>query len=356
MKANQSIFIILLSLLLLSGCVEKEILDDINLERAVAFDYLGENKILGSVIIPVYLPDQGVKNVMYSDSSTISRDFLRDMQRQSEQPLVEGSLELALFSEKLAKRGIFEMIDYYQRDASIGSRLFLAVVDGEAKNILEGDYGERGKAIYISNLLTHNIKERDLPDTNLQLFLFDYYQKGKTAFLPKLKKTEKDKVTITGVSLFKEGKVVETVKADDLFFFKLMVDKYSEGYQDVKIGKHLALIRNIRSKHKLEVTKRNPYEITMNIKIKGTVLEYTGNKLSRKEVKEVEKSLEKKVNQKCEELVSRFQEKVIDPVGFGHFAKTQTRNFDFKDWHNNYKNVKVTFKTDVVIAESGVIE
>jgi spore germination protein len=355
-KANKHIFIILLSTILLSGCVEKEILDDVNLERAVAIDYLEENKILGSVIIPVYLPDQSVKNVLYSASSTISRDFMRDMQRQSEQPLVTGSLELGLFSDKLAKRGIIEIVDYYQRDASIGSRIFLAVVDGEAKDILEGDYGERGKAIYISNLITHNIKSRDLPDTNLQLFLFDYYQRGRTAFLPQMKKIKKDKVAITGVSLFKKGKVVDTVKADDLFYFKLMVDKYSEGYQEVDVEKHVALIRNIRSKHKLKLTNRNPYEITMNIKIKGAVLEYTGSKFSQKELKEVEKALENKVNKKCEELVKRFQEKEIDPVGFGHFAKTQTRNFDFKKWNNDYKNVKVTFNTDVVIVESGVIE
>ncbi|SFB12153.1 MULTISPECIES: Ger(x)C family spore germination protein [unclassified Bacillus (in: firmicutes)] len=346
--------IVLLILLLLSGCVDREILDDINLERAVAYDYVGKNKVMGSAIIPVYLPDQSVKNVMYTATSTISRDFLRDMQRQSEQPLVTGSLEIALFGEKLANRGVIELVDSFQRDASIGSRLFLAVVDGKAKNILEGDYGESGKAIYISNLISHNIKDRDLPDTNLQLFLSDYYQKGKTVFLPRLGKFEKDKVTLTGISLFKDDAVVDNLVPDEMFFFKLMVDRYSEGHHKVKIKNDEAIIRSLKSKHKMKLN--SPTEITMNIKIRGILLEYSGTKLTQKEINQIERNFEKKVNKHCAKLAKRFQEQEIDPVGFGHFAKTQTRGFDLKKWEANYKNVKFNFNTEVNITEAGTIE
>lgn len=353
MPIKHFLILVLISVFL-SGCVEKEILDDINLERSVAYDYVGKNQVMGSAIIPIYLPDQSVKNVMYTATSTISRDFLRDMQRQSEQPLVTGSLEIALFGKKLADRGVIELVDSFQRDASIGSRIFLAVVDGKAQNILEGNYGESGKAIYISNLISHNIKDRDLPDTNLQLFLSDYYQDGKDVFLPTIKKIKKDKVAITGISVFKDDAVVDHIGPDDMFFFKLMVDRFSEGHHKVKIKNDEAIIRSLRSRHRMKLD--SPTEITMDIKIKGILLEYSGKKLTQKEIKQIERNFEKKVNKHCAKLAKRFQGKDVDPVGFGHFAKTQTRGFDLKKWEANYKNVTFNFNTEVKITEAGTIE
>ena len=44
-------------------------------------------------------------------------------------------------------------------------------------------------------------------------------------------------------------------------------------------------------------------------------------------------------------MIQRFKDKEIDPIGFGHFVKTQTRNFDFNNWRKNqYKDLVVKIK------------
>jgi spore germination protein len=341
---------------ILTGCVRKEILDDVNLETGSAYDYI-DNEIRGTALIPVYLPDKSVENKTFSASSSLSRDFLRDVQRQSSDPLVTGSVKVVLFGEKLAKeKGILALIDSFQRDPSIGAGLYLTVTEGEAKNVIEGKYGKRGNAVYLSNLIRHNMKSKDLPKTNLQRFLFDFHQKGKSPYLPQIRSLSDDQIEISGISFFRYGKVVDTIPAAEMFYFKLLVDNYSEGTLKVNIDKEIASIESIRSKFKMKLAARNPNTVNVKIKVKAMLNEYTGASVKPKDIKKIEKKVEKDIESVCIKLTKGFQEKKIDPVGFGHFIKSRTRHFDFKKWDTDYQYLKVNVHADVSIVESGVIE
>ncbi|WML47038.1 Ger(x)C family spore germination protein [Neobacillus sp. PS3-34] len=342
---------------ILTGCVQKEILDDVNLETGAAYDYIGGKRIRGTALVPVYMPDKAVKNKTFSATSLLSRDFLRDIQRQTPDPIVTGSLEVVLFGEKLAKKGLQGLIDSLQRDASIGSSLYFAVTKGEAKDLIEGDYGNRGNGIYISNLIRHNMKTKDLPKTNLQLFLFDFYQTGKTGYLPELTKIGKNQIEISGLSFFQRDKVVDTLPAGRMFYFKLLVDKYSEGTLKVNIGKEIAAIQSIHSKNSMKLVRRNPNEVLVKIKIKAVLNEFSGKNTTSSELANIEKTMQKEIEKECLKLSKRFQNERIDPVGYGHFVKSHTRHFDYKKWWNeDYQKLKIKVQAKVKITESGVIE
>jgi spore germination protein len=343
---------------ILNGCVQKEVLDDITLIEGIGFDYIDSKNILGTVVVPVYLPKQAPKNITFSAKAEIKKSMLQDIQRQTSEPIVTGSLAVVLFSKTLTEKvGILPLVDPFQRDPGVGSGLYLAVVDGETKDLLGGNYGIRGNATYISNLMDHNIKNEDLPKTNLQWFLADFYQEGKTPFIPQLKQIGKDKLKITGIALLKHGKMVDFIAAEDMFFFKLLVDKYSEGLHRVKIDSGEVAVRSIHSSHNFELTKRNPTEVTIHVKVDGIINEFTGQELTPNSIKALQKQFEKDIQKESLKLISRFKDKQIDPIGFGHFVKTQTRNFDFKNWRDNqYKDLVVKIKADVKISESGVIE
>jgi spore germination protein len=342
----------------LLGCVKKEVLDDISLIEGIGFDYIDKKNILGTVVVPVYLPDQAPKNNTYSAKAEIKKSILQDIQRQTADPIVTGSLSVVLFSKTLTEKvGILPLVDPFQRDPGVGSGLYLAVVDGETKELLSGQYGVRGNATYISNLMEHNIKNEDMPKTNLQMFLADFYQEGKTPFVPQIKKIGKDKMKINGLSLLKHGKMVDSIAPNEMFFFKLLTDKYSEGLHKVEIDSGEAAVRSIHSSHNYKLIKREPAVVTIHIKVDGIINEFTGQELTPKKIHELQQQFEKDIKNECHKLIERFQKKDIDPIGFGHFVKTQTRNFDFNNWRENqYKDLVVKIKADVKISESGVIE
>ncbi|MBY0159081.1 Ger(x)C family spore germination protein [Cytobacillus sp. FSL W8-0315] len=348
--------ILLCLVLLLSGCVDKEILDDINIEVGVGYDLADDlkDKYRGTVLFQEFQPDKSVINRTFSGSGKLRQDLLLEVTKQSSEPVVTGGLKLAVFGPELSKKGIYDLVDSFQRDASIGARVFVATSEGKAEDMLNGEYGTRGNSTYIYNLIQHNIEHRDIPKTNLHILANDYYQEGKDPFLPRLKKLDDDKVEIAGISLFSKDREVEVLPVKDMFFFKLLVDKYSEGNFDVKLKKdELAAVKSLRSKHKIKITD---HHASITINIEGIIREYTGDKLASEVVGAVQKKLEKKVEKECLRLLKQFQELGIDPIGLGQMKKSKHRNFDFKKWEDDYKTLSFDVKCNVTIEETGVIE
>lgn len=344
----------------LCGCVNRTIIDNVSLIQGLGFDHSGDedDQIIGTVLYPVYLPDQPPKNRIFTAKGRMKNTILPEIQRQASNPIVTGSLEIVLFGKELAtKDGVLDLIDPIQRDPRTGSGLFVAIVDGEAKEMLEGDYGIRGNAGEISNLITTNYKQEDLPKTNLQIFLTTYYTDGRTPFMPILKQLSKEKVELTGLAFLRYGKMVESIGADEMFFFKLLVDKYSQGVHRVVAGDNEAAIRSIRSSHSYKLTKKDPHKIIIDIKVNGVINDFSGNRLSPEMVHTVEKAFEKEIEKECLKLIGLFKEKKIDPIGLGHFVRTHDRGFNLDVWNETqYDELVVQIQPKVDIVQAGVIE
>lgn len=355
MKSYSFMFILFLCSMLLAGCVQKKIIDDVNIGTGVGIDKHGD-RLQGSVMIPVFNPDKSVDNFTFSAEGTVTRDIVFQMQQKSSQPIVSGSLDIALFDDEVARDGLINFLDVFLRDPSVGARVYVAVVDGKAKDIFEGDYGDRGNARYLAELLEQNMETGNLPYTNLHRFLFDFYQKGQDPYLPLFKKVQPDLVNLIGLALFKDEKVVDTLDENKMFYFKLMVDNYSMGSLKIRDSHGESFIKSIRSSYKIKLTNRNPYEFTLKIKLEGILTEHTGLTFESGEVKELEKVLKKQIISESTKLLERFQKQQIDPIGLGHFAKSQTRNFDFKKWKESYPNARFKVDADVRILEVGVVE
>ncbi|WP_248892171.1 hypothetical protein [Bacillus methanolicus] len=196
----------LLCFVFLSGCLNKEVVDDVSFKLASGYDYVNEKEVRGTFLVPEFMPDKTIKNVTYSAVSTGSFEISNKIQKKVSDPIVRGSLEGILFGNKLAKKGIKDLLDSFERDASIGGKLNLGVTEGDAKDVLEGEYGNRGNAVYLSRLFEHNMEHQDLPESNLKIFLSDYYQKGKDGYLPLLKKVVKKISKLTDSAYLKKTK------------------------------------------------------------------------------------------------------------------------------------------------------
>ncbi|RLQ96578.1 Ger(x)C family spore germination protein [Falsibacillus albus] len=347
-----------LCLMILTGCVEQEIIDDLNIETAAGYDKAQGKNILGTALFPAYQKDKTIENVTMSAIGKSSRDILANLEKQSTEPLVTGSLQVVLFGDTLARQGLVPLGDALHRDASIGARIFLAVTeDGTAQSLLQGNYGNRGNGMYIYNLLNHNIKSRDVPTTNLHDFLFDYYQHGKSPFLPLLRQIGPNQMEISGIAVFDQDKYVEKINADHMFFFKLLVDKYSEGTRVVQLKKERAAIRSIDSKNKIKIIRHDgEVSAVISIKVKGIIREYTGQGLNPIKIKQIEKAFKHDVQQHCDAMVKRFQELGVDPIGIGFRVSNSDRSFDIKKWRQQYPNIKITVKPEIIITESGTVE
>jgi spore germination protein len=341
--------------------LEKEIVDDINIETAEGFDLIkeSEEEVMGTFLIPIYQADKTIVNETFSAVSNLNKDILRNAQKESSAPIVNGSLELVMFNKPLAEKGIIKLVDGLQRDASIGTGLYLAIVDGEVNEILTEDLGTRGTGDHLFNLLKHNIERRDVPKTNLHIFLSDYYQKGKDPSLPLMKKTE-DKVEITGAVVLKGDKYEMSIPNENLFYFKTLVDEYSDGsiiIEDPEKGEYVS-VRSIETDKDVEVSwNKDIPSIKVKIRVDGVLKEFSGLKASPKKVDEIQKLFEDKIINVSESMIKEFQERGVDPIGFGFEVKSRKRGFDFKKWEEQtYQTVKIDVEAEVRIISTGISE
>ncbi|WP_223700542.1 Ger(x)C family spore germination protein [Sutcliffiella deserti] len=350
--------VILCCCLLLTGCLEKEIVDDINIESAEGFDLVEGEKVRGTFLIPIYQADKSITNKTFSSVANMNKDLLANLQKESSAPIVNGSLQVVIFNKKLAEKGMMELIDALERDSSIGTSLYLAVLEGEVKSVLEKEYGTEGTGHYIMNLIKHNVHRRDLPASNLHIFLSDHYQEGKDPNLPYLKE-ENDDIAIQGAVVIKDNKLVAVVPNDMLFYFKLLVDKHSGGTLSIMIpdeNEHVSL-KSIKTDSQVKVEWKNgePH-FHIELKMNGTIREYSGTKVNGKQIEIFQKAFEEELKKQSLALIKLFQEKNVDPIGLGFEAKSRKRGFDLKKWEKTYPNVEVNVTTEVTILGTGITE
>jgi spore germination protein len=355
---KRMLIITCLGCLLLSGCVQKQILDDVQLITAAGYDLIGEGKILGTALAPTHT-EQEIKNNTFTGIATLSKEIRGEINSQSSKPFVSGSLEVALYSKELAQQGIIELVDSLQRDPSIGSRIYLAIVDGSAKELLEGEYGTQDNGMYLSKLMEQNINRGMLPKTNLHRFLFTFYGEGMDPILPYLE-VMNGNIRVKGIALLDNDRYVDYVKDDDAFLLNVLIDKFTRNDSiDVRLNDkdEYASIYNIHSNrdYQMENQMSNP-EITIHTKMESIIREYSGENLDEKTIAKIEQQLETELEKKANELIKRLQELKIDPLGIGNQVRRRSRNWDSEKWGDLYPDAKVNVQFDIQVTETGIIK
>lgn len=340
-----------------AGCAsERKIIDDIDLVTAVGYDYVDENHIKGTISIPVFKPDKSITSETFSNVSSLIRENREKLDSESNKPLLSGKLELALYNEELAEHGIYDYIDYLNRDPSVGSRVYLAVVEGKAENYLNTKFQTQDTGFYIAGIIEKNIARGTIPKTNLHQMLYSYYSKGADLFLPLLTLKGK-KVKINGMALFKDDKYVGKIPFEELFAFKTLVENSKFGLYPLFMGKGSADLENVKSKRQFKVYYQGQVpKVTIDIEITGVVREYKGRKMNPEVVRRMEKQLEKQLNKDYQRIISKTQELNIDSLGIGDILSSRDRTFDFKKYKAYFPQMSIKANVNVKITEYGVAQ
>ncbi|MDQ0199473.1 Ger(x)C family spore germination protein [Neobacillus ginsengisoli] len=342
-------------ILLLAGCAsEEKIIDDIDLVTAVGYDYVDGHNVMGTVSIPVFRPDKSISTETFSDVSSLIRENRAKLDSEADKPLFSGKLEVALYSKELAQHGIYQFIDYLNREPSVGSRVLIAVVEGNAKDLIKKKFSTTDTGLYYSSLLEKHIKKGTIPKTNLHQMMYMYFSKGGDPFLPLLKMKNK-KVKIDGIALFKDDKYVGKIPFKQTFAFKTLVENFDSGIFPIHNGDKSAVVENVRAKRHYTVdTSRSVPKVNIDISIDGVIREYKGTINNQKMVQVLEKEMEKQITKDYKKIITTMQELNVDPIGLGDIIKSQDRSFNINKYKSYYREIPIKTNVKIKITEYGV--
>ncbi|MGP4080138.1 Ger(x)C family spore germination protein [Pseudalkalibacillus sp. R45] len=347
-----------LSLLVLTSC-EIYSIEDVAIIQVEGYDYIDDEQIEGTISIPQFSRVETgatISEKYFSAEGETLKEIHGKLQGKSSRPLIHGKTTVNLYEEELARNDISFLLDNLIRDASIGRDVYLGVVKGSTKELIETEFSANERTSrYITGLLKNNTME-NFPTTNLHDFAYAYSSAGMDGFLPILKK-KGEHVELDGIAFFKKGTYVHSVPFSDSFLFKIMKEDFKYGNRKVEYKEHDYIIENIGSEVKYHVIEGidNP-KFQIEINLNGILNEVTRFKMPKdpKLIPKLEKKFAANLEKNCLSMLGELQEKDIDPLGLGNVMKSRERKFVHKQWKEKYPFAQIEVKVNVEILETGI--
>jgi spore germination protein len=353
----------ILIIILLTGCAEQRIIDDLALINAVGYD-LTENEsnpLKFTVTFPIITKDGNYDRKTIQVEGKSSKDAREKVRFKTNFKLESGQLRVSMFGQKLAKEGMLPYIHSLVRDPSIGTRLKLALAEDEASEVLMLQIKNEGQnATYLEQFLTKLNRENLRANYNIYQFLRDYYDDGIDPILPVFK-VEKNNIAYNGIGLFHEDKLVDILNPSEARYLFLFREEMKKGVflEQIDVGEEskASIMLNYQLKgHRIEIpaTRKNA---SIYIELIGDVVEYTGKEdvSDPKIQKKIENIITEKINQEGKKLIIKLQKLQVDPLGINRYVRNKMTYNQWKalDQYQAYQDMNINLEANVILNSSG---
>ncbi|RIX48640.1 Ger(x)C family spore germination protein [Paenibacillus nanensis] len=348
--------------LLLAGCSDRKIIEELGFTRLTAFDSVEDSDNI-RVTINIPKADQKGRFILSTVAKT-SKEAKTTFSRQNNRKVVSGQLRMALFSESLARKGIWRHMDTLIRDPAISKKLFLAIVEGDAGSLIGKEYKPYPTTSdYLTRLMETDEDAGLIPDINLFTFTRDYMNDGIDPVMPILKQSAKSVMT-TGVALFQDDRYVGRVEHKKSVIFSLL----QRNVKGVDLSMPIAdgqqvMLGNVISHRKLKVTGRSveQMKLIIHVEVYGSIQEYTGQLDLNKGANQVqlENVMSESLKKLVTELVDMFQKKKIDPLGIGKLIRNRMGSYaewEALDQRKTVSEIPVEVVAEVRIKDYGLLQ
>ena len=323
--------IILLLIILLGGCYNYKELNKIAIVSSISIDKKDDEYLVAAQVLNVNNKDDSnsSKVIVYEEKGKTIEEALRKMTTKSNKKLYGGHLGKLVISEEVAKNGIINIIDLFQRLPEIKDEFTITISKGiEANKIIKimtspetipADYvKDTIETADIDSALTYSSKLDEFVSFYLKKYIdpvisvveVKYYDdKGKT-----LENNEttfpKTKIILNNIATTKDGKLDIFLDENQTIGYNFIRNSINSMIIPVKCDdkNNSASISIISSKTKNKVKKDNNDKFIINIYIKTNAMinEYNCSKDLDKEstIKQLQKRTENKIKKYIESALS----------------------------------------------------
>jgi spore germination protein len=362
--------IIVLCVLILAGCGDQRILEELGFIHTSSYDLVEQKDTNNEMLlVTVAIPKANREGKIQRETLTATAKTVKEARfkfsRQTELALVSGQLRNTLFGMELAKKGIWKHIDTIFRDPAFSQRVKLTIVDGNAHDLLVKEYPQHPRTgQYIERMLEKEVKNQTVPYITLYQFTRDLFDDGIDPIMPLVKQL-KDNVEINGIALFNEDKYVSKIEPDKVLIFSMIRDSFKQGEISIDLGgneneePNHVMFSSIKSSRKLKVLKNNTegIHVQLDVKIQGSVMEYLGNlELSEeKDRTKLEALVSAYLEKEAEKMIGIMQQNHADSIGVGKVVRNSMSYKEWKqlDWEQMYPKIKVTCHAKVIMRDYG---
>lgn len=380
MKARRKIrasILLLLCILLLSGCWDKIEIEDRLFVLAVGVDKVREeeqktpeDRYTLSFVSPLVDKVKEGEGPAFNTYKTVSNTLIMSLSQLLErfsQKQFFGHTRAVFFGEDIMKddKLLKGLIDGMYRFQELHGSMNAYIVPGRAEDVFNVEPAfDRLLMPYIVGITenadyTSKVMKLSLSDMIIKLT----DQKG-SLVIPQVI-PEKKEVRMNGAGVLKDYKLIGYLGDEEVAVYNWLTDKAQGGnisveYKDISVAfRHFTFNRDIE----LSKVEDGKIYLNYNMKTEGSIEEYKidQNILNENILKEIGKEVEKRIKGESEKLIKKFQEEFrVDLIGVkDYLSKYQPKLYKtIESDYDNYfvNNIVINVTADVRIRRIGMIK
>lgn len=371
MKKFVLIIITLFILLISSGCYNYKEINDMAIVSSIGIDKDNENdKYIVSAQIMNSKESEDSEDsqiTVYTKEGDTVHEALRNITLKSPRKLYGNHLSKIVLSEEVAKEGIDNILDIFNRITEVRNEFIITIVkEDKASDVLKVlTTTESIPAEYVKLSLKIADKTSGLTyATKLDEFISLYLKKGIDPVVPVLKIDKKEKkgttinnitttnpiskIVIEDLAVTNKGKLETYLKNEEIIGYNFLRNQIQKMIIPVKCDdeNNYASILILKNKTKSNAAKKdNKYIINFNINSEAIITEYNCKKdlTDEKVIKELEKDTEKKIKRYIKKSLNKQKETKGKFLGLERIIY-----LDYPKYKNEDYSVKYNAKVNLV--------
>ncbi|WHY65925.1 Ger(x)C family spore germination protein [Neobacillus sp. SuZ13] len=382
MKVIRRLLFGVITVFLLTGCWNRIEVNDIAIVTAIGLDLVEDNmiRLTLQVAIPTKLGPTGGSSgggkerstfVISEKGVTVSEAY-RNLQMKLSRRVFFSQSRILLIGESLARKGIFNIIDFYTRFQQPRMNSFIMFTEEAASEVIKNIPN-------LESVSAEETKELAKLSVGLKVYVRDFLNMlltdGVEPYAPQYKLTslevdtenESGKVqTINGAAVFKKDKLIGWMDETETRGILWLRNEIEGGVISIKIPKEKGggniSFDIIRSKTQiLPHHEHGQMKITVNVTSEMSAIE-NASKLelfNPKVIEEIQKNIEKEIKDRIQLVVNKAQKEFqSDIFGFGQAVYREYpkawNTFYKKNWNHEFSQVDVNINSKVYIRRIGL--
>ncbi len=371
MKKFVLIIITLFILLISSGCYNYKEINDMAIVSSIGIDKDNKNdKYIVSAQIMNSKESEDSEDsqiTVYTKEGDTVHEALRNITLKSPRKLYGNHLSKIVLSEEVAKEGIDNILDIFNRITEVRNEFIITIVkEDKASDVLKVlTTTESIPAEYVKLSLKIADKTSGLTyATKLDEFISLYLKKGIDPVVPVLKIDKKEKkgttinnitttnpiskIVIEDLAVTNKGKLETYLKNEEVIGYNFLRNQIQKMIIPVKCDdeNNYASILILKNKTKSNTAKKdNEYIINFNINSEAIITEYNCKKdlTDEKVIKKLEKDTEKKIKRYIKKSLNKQKETKGKFLGLERIIY-----LDYPKYKNEDYSVKYNAKVNLV--------
>lgn len=348
--------IIILIILLLTGCYDYVEIDDLVIISGMLIDYQDNKYKITSQVIE---NESETKIKVFTTVADTIEECISEISKLSNKDIFISHLKVLIITEDLIKSNK-DFYDFFLRDPKSKMNFYIYYVDNKYKDEILNIYkDDNGSSLYLKDLMVFNNK---IFSSSTPVSFLDLTQRkmeyGIDSIYPNISIKENNNEKI----LYLENLVTFNNKNEKIIlndkngiYYNMLINNIKKTIINIPCnnGNFSININNQKTKFKW---KNNTFNINIILtgKINSYNCKYDLNKSDS--IKKLTNLTNNEVKQNVNKLINISKENKTDFIGIGNYIYKHDKDyFDFKNrnWNDNLKNIKIKINVDSTITSIG---